>query len=53
MARRQGFTLIEMVVVIAALGIFAFAITVLMGVIPVGMKQVQTTSNESFGTIVI
>ena len=44
-ARASGFTLVE---VIAALGIFAFAITVLMGVIPVGMKQVQATSNEGF-----
>ena len=49
-ARASGFTLVE---VIAALGIFAFAITVLMAVIPVGMKQVQTTSNESFSMTVM
>ena len=39
-----GFTLVE---VITALGLFVFAITALMGVIPAGMTQVQTTSNES------
>jgi type II secretory pathway pseudopilin PulG len=40
----SGFTLVEVVV---ALGLFVFAITVLMAVIPSGMQQVQTTSNES------
>lgn len=40
-----GFTLVE---VIVALGLFVFAVTALMGVLPFGMKQVQTTSNESF-----
>ena len=50
MVRASGFTLVE---VIAALGIFAFAITVLMGVIPVGMQQVQTTSNENFSMTVM
>ena len=40
----SGFTLVE---VIVALGIFVFAVTVLMGVMPFGMKQVQTTSNEN------
>ena len=49
-SRMSGFTLVE---VIAALGIFAFAITVLMGVIPVGMQQVQTTSNESLSMTVM
>jgi uncharacterized protein (TIGR02598 family) len=39
-----GFTLTE---VIIALGLFVFAITALMGVIPYGMNQVQTASNES------
>ncbi len=39
-----GFTLTEVVV---ALGLFVFAITALMGVIPAGMDQVQTASNES------
>ena len=42
--RASGFTLVE---VIVALGIFVFAIIALMGVMPFGMKQVQTTSNES------
>lgn len=41
----SGFTLVEVVV---ALGIFIFAVTALMGVMPFGMKQVQTASNESF-----
>ncbi len=40
----RGFTLTE---VIIALGLFIFAITALMGVIPYGMNQVQTASNES------
>jgi len=40
----SGFTLTE---VIIALGLFIFAITALMGVIPYGMNQVQTASNES------
>jgi uncharacterized protein (TIGR02598 family) len=40
----SGFTLTEVVV---ALGLFVFAITALMGVIPSGMDQVQTASNES------
>ena len=40
----SGFTLTE---VIVALGLFVFAITGLMGVIPFGMSQVQTASNES------
>ncbi|NJM37984.1 MAG: hypothetical protein HC845_09095 [Akkermansiaceae bacterium] len=40
----SGFTLTE---VMAALGIFVFSITILMGVIPVGMDQVQTASNGS------
>ncbi|OYV06750.1 MAG: hypothetical protein CFE26_04650, partial [Verrucomicrobiales bacterium VVV1] len=39
----RGFTLVEMLV---ALGLFVFAITVLMGVLPFGMGQVQTASNE-------
>ncbi len=39
-----GFTLVEMLV---ALGLFVFAITVLMGVLPFGMQQVQTASNEN------
>ena len=43
-ARALGFSLVE---VIVALGIFACAITALMGVIPFGMKQVQAASNES------
>jgi Tfp pilus assembly protein PilV len=42
--RASGFTLTE---VIVALGLFVFAITGLMGVIPAGMSQVQTASNES------
>ena len=42
--RPSGFTLVEVVV---ALGLFVFAITALMGVIPFGMKQVQAASNES------
>lgn len=42
--RASGFTLTE---VIVALGLFVFAITGLMGVIPAGMTQVQTASNES------
>jgi hypothetical protein len=33
--------------VVVALGLFVFAITALMGVIPAGMDQVQTASNES------
>lgn len=41
----SGFTLVEVVV---ALGIFIFAVTALMGVLPFGMKQVQAASNESF-----
>jgi uncharacterized protein (TIGR02598 family) len=40
----SGFTLTE---VIVALGLFVFAITALMGVIPFGMNQVQDASNES------
>ncbi len=40
----SGFTLTE---VIVALGIFTFAITSLMGVIPFGMNQVQVASNEA------
>jgi len=43
-AHASGFTLTE---VIVALGLFVFAITALMGVIPAGMNQVQTASNES------
>lgn len=43
-SRSPGFTLVE---VIIALSIFVFAVTVLMGAIPVGMKQVQASSNES------
>jgi len=43
-ARASGFTLIE---VIVALGVFVVAITVLMGAIPYGMRQVQTATNES------
>lgn len=39
-----AFTLTE---VIVALGVFVFAITALMGVIPFGMNQVRTASNES------
>lgn len=39
-----GFTLVEMLV---ALGLFVFAITVLMGVLPFGMQQVQTAANEN------
>lgn len=39
----RGFTLIEMLV---ALGLFVFMITVLMGVLPFGMGQVQNASNE-------
>jgi type II secretory pathway pseudopilin PulG len=42
--RTLGFTLVEVVV---ALGIFVFAVTVLIGAIPMGMKQVQAASNES------
>lgn len=42
--RRSGFTLTETIV---ALGLFVFAITALMGVIPFGMNQVQAASNES------
>lgn len=42
----SGFTLLEVVI---ALGLFIFAITGLMGVIPYGMSQVQTASNESRG----
>lgn len=45
LTRPSGFSLVE---VIVALGIFAIAITALMGVIPFGMKQVQTAANESF-----
>ncbi len=41
---RHGFTLTE---VIVALGVFVFAITALMGVIPFGMNLVQSASNES------
>lgn len=41
---RPGFTLTEVVV---ALGIFIFAITAIMSVIPFGMNQVRTASNES------
>lgn len=40
----SGFTLVE---VIVALGIFIFAITSLMGVIPFGMNQVMAASNEA------
>jgi type II secretory pathway pseudopilin PulG len=43
-ARAPGFTLVEVVV---ALGIFVFAVTALIGAIPMGMKQVQAASNES------
>lgn len=39
----RGFTLVEMLV---ALGLFVFVITVMMGVLPFGMGQVQTASNE-------
>lgn len=39
-----GFTLTEVVV---ALGLFVFAITALMGMLPFGMNQVQASSNES------
>ncbi len=39
-----GFTLLEVVI---ALGIFVFAITAIMGVIPGGMEQVQAASNEN------
>lgn len=46
----SGFTLVE---VIIALGVFVVAITVLMGVIPAAMKQVQTTSIESFSMTVM
>lgn len=42
--RAPAFTLTEVVV---ALGLFVFAITALMGVIPAGMDQIQTASNES------
>jgi type II secretory pathway pseudopilin PulG len=45
LSKASGFTLVE---VIVALGLFVFAVTALMGVLPFGMKQVQTTSNESF-----
>lgn len=40
----RGFTLTEVVV---ALGVFIFAITAIMGIIPFGMNQVRTASNES------
>lgn len=39
-----GFTLVE---VLVALGLFVFMVTVLMGVLPFGIGQVQTASNES------
>jgi type II secretory pathway pseudopilin PulG len=42
--RHHGFTLTEVVV---ALGVFIFAITAIMGIIPFGMNQVRTASNES------
>ncbi len=41
--RAAGFTLVE---VLVALGIFVFAITAMMGVIPAGMKRMQAASNE-------
>lgn len=41
---QSGFTLLEVVV---ALGIFVFAVTTLMGVMPFGMTQVQSAANES------
>jgi uncharacterized protein (TIGR02598 family) len=39
-----GFTLVETVV---ALGIFAFCIVVLIGVIPVGMRAARSVANEA------
>lgn len=39
-----GFTLVEMLV---AIGLFVFAITALMGVLPYGLRQVQTAANEN------
>jgi len=44
--RQQGFTLTEVMV---ALGLFVFALTTLMTVIPFGMDQVRNASNESRG----
>jgi type II secretory pathway pseudopilin PulG len=49
-ARSPGFTLIE---VIVSLGIFVFAIVALVGVIPVSMKEVQTTSTENYSMSVM
>jgi uncharacterized protein (TIGR02598 family) len=43
-SRPSGFTLTE---VIVALGLFVFAMTAVMGVLPFGMLQVQNASNES------
>ena len=43
-ASKAGFSLIEVVI---ALGIFAFCIVAIIGMLPVGMNSVRSVSNEN------
>ena len=45
--KRKNFTAFSLIEVVIALGIFTFCVTILLGLIPIGLKAVRSVTEES------